>query len=103
MASMTTLERVKLALRISHDMLDSEINDNISAARLELKRVGVSDSFADSETDMLIVNAVKTYCLMRMAKSIADAEGYARSWEYQLDNLRKTNSYNTEPPIEPGE
>lgn len=90
------LKKVKLALRINHNLLDSEIQDTIDTARAELVRSGVLESRAEDVTDTLISNAIRTYCLYTYANDSKMAEGYFKSWQYQLDNLRKTYNYNTE-------
>lgn len=54
------LEAVKLALRISTDVFDNEINDLIEAAKSDLGIVGVENA----ETDPLVKRAVITYCRM---------------------------------------
>lgn len=56
------LDKVKLALRINHDLLDDDINDTISTARAELIRSGVSADVANSNLD-IVQMAIKTYCL----------------------------------------
>lgn len=53
------LEKVKLALRITTDAFDSELNDLISAAYDDLGIAGVVNT--ESETP-LIIRAVITYC-----------------------------------------
>ena len=53
------LDKVKLALRISTDAFDSELNDLISAAYDDLGIAGVVN--VESETP-LIIRAVTTYC-----------------------------------------
>lgn len=89
------LEKVKLALRISHDALDSDIENTIDAARAELVRSGVSKEKANSN-DVLVENAIKTYCLFVYTNDDKRAQGFFESWQYQLDNLRKSSEYNTE-------
>lgn len=86
------LDKVKIALRISHNLLDDDILATIGTARAELKRLGISDILADSEDDNLIVMAIKTYCLYIYADA-SRVEGYFTSWQYQIDNLRKTSKY----------
>lgn len=54
------LEAVKLALRVSTDVFDNEINDLIEAAKSDLGIVGVENA----ETDPLVKRAVITYCRM---------------------------------------
>lgn len=53
------LEKVRLALRITTDAFDSEIEDLIAAALADLGIAGVEDA---DETDPLIIRAVITYC-----------------------------------------
>ena len=92
------LEKIKLALRISHNKLDGEINDNIAFAKQEMERLGIdtSKTVADGETavmDPLIYNAIKTYCQYAFTTDLKAQEGYFTSWSYQLDCLRKTEAY----------
>ena len=89
------LDKVKLSLRISHNLLDSDIESTIDTARAELIRSGVSAEKADSY-DVLVENAIKTYCLFVYSNDDKRAQGFFESWQYQLDNLRKSSGYNTE-------
>ena len=85
----TINEKVKLALRISHDLLDGEISDVITSAREELKRAGVDSDKADSN-DEIIETAIKTYSLAYYSSDVKDAERYQESFKYQCDCLRKS-------------
>lgn len=85
------LAKIKLALRISHTALDSDILDTIKAARAEMIRAGVPEDIANSETNDLIVQAIKTYALYVYANDTKLADGYFNSWQYQLDNIRKSS------------
>lgn len=87
------LDAVKLALRISHSKLDSEIQDCIIVAQRELMRLGVSEAMATSEVEPLIVEAVKTYCKYAYAADDKQRDGYFNSWQYQADCLSKTAAY----------
>ena len=87
------LDKVKQALRISHNFLNNDIRDTIEAARAEMIRSGVSVKAASNDGDQLIARAIKTFCLGEYEKDPKLAEGYQKSWEYQLDNLRKSSSY----------
>lgn len=84
----TIFDKVKLALRISHTLLDGEINDVIASARSELIRAGVNETYANSD-DELVETAIKTYALSYYATD-KEAERYGESFKYQCDNLRKT-------------
>lgn len=55
----STLAKIKLALRITTDAFDSELNDLIEAARIDLGIAGVSNTSLD---DPLVLRAVTTYC-----------------------------------------
>lgn len=83
------LEKVKLALRITHTLLDSDIEETIALARAEMTRAGVNSSLAESDNS-LVEGAIKTYCLFKYANDTKMTEGYFKSWEYQLDNIRKS-------------
>ena len=57
------LEKIKLSLRISHNMLDTDITNNIAACMLDLKRVGISEKYASNASeDALISKAAELYC-----------------------------------------
>lgn len=85
------LAKVKLALRITHTYLDSDITDTIKVARQEMVRSGISEEIANSELE-IIENAIKTFCLYVYANDSKMTEGYFHSWEYQLDNIRKSTN-----------
>lgn len=85
----TINEKVKLALRISHTLLDAEISDVITSARSELTRAGVNPNMAESE-DEIVETAIKTYALGYYASDVKDAERYQESFKYQCDCLRKS-------------
>lgn len=87
------LEKVKLSLRISHNYLDEDIMDTINTARAEMIRSGISEEKANDDTDSLIVGAIKTFCNYMYSSDNTRIEGFRISWEYQLDNLRKTDGY----------
>lgn len=69
------LESVKTDLRISHSKLDGDILENINAARLDMKRLGVD---ADLDND-LVKKAIKLYV----------------RWQYNFENQadRYMNAY----------
>lgn len=85
---MTILERCKKALRISHDSLDDVIEQDISAARLEMRRVGIPESVANSDHD-LIHMAILPYVLM-LEGNPEKYEQNLISFNNQVDMLRKS-------------
>lgn len=85
----TIFDKVKLALRISHNLLDGEITEVIASARLELIRAGVSEEVANGSAEN-VETAIKTYALAYFTADNKDAERYDKSFLYQCDCLRKS-------------
>lgn len=56
---MTTLEKIKLAIRRSHGKLDEDLQADIDACLADLRVVGIVHA---GEDDPLIFNAIKLYC-----------------------------------------
>lgn len=86
---MTISDKVKLALRISHNLLDDEIDDVVTSAKQELARAGVDDSLVLEPTE-LVVSAIVTYAKAYYATG-TEADRYTESFKYQCDNLRKSS------------
>lgn len=59
--TLTMLEKVKLALRISSTSFDSQINDLIDAAILDLTKFADIKTFTTTTADALQLNAVIAY------------------------------------------
>ena len=65
------LDRVKLSIRMFHNVLDLEVKSNIDACMLDLQRVGVNADIAKSTSeDPLIYKAAELYC----------------KWQYDFNN-----------------
>lgn len=86
------LDKVKLALGLTTSVFDTDIEENIAAARAELIRSGVSASKANSDTDALITKAIKTFCQKEYYEG-NEARRYETSFKYQLECLRKSAEY----------
>ena len=57
------LEKIKISMRISHNVLNSDIQSNIDACMLDLRRVGVDEAVAiKTSEDALINKAAELYC-----------------------------------------
>lgn len=67
------LDKVKLALRITTDVFDSEIEDLIAAALADLGLAGVeweaADTESNKESDPLLTRAVVTFCKANFGES----------------------------------
>lgn len=90
---MTISEKVKLALRISHNLLDEEIADVIASAGQELVRAGVDSDLIQDPTE-LVESAIVTYVKAYYVTG-SEADRYMESFKYQCDNLRKS-TFSTE-------
>lgn len=81
----TVIERIKLAVRISHDKLDEAIHDDITACIADLAMHGVIGA---AESDSLIFNAVKLYCKAAYTDDTAKGAEYLKRYEALRDNLK---------------
>ena len=88
------LEKVKLALAITVDDFDSEIEDLILAALYDLSSNGVLA--LEKQTDPLIVQAVKTYCRAHF-HSPADYDRLLAAYEEMKGHLMHTTGYTLFP------
>ena len=86
-------EDVKTALRISHTKLDDDISKKIESAKAEMVRLGVSLSKANDESDPLISEAIITYVRRDYEEDPVKNEMFTKSWESQVDGLRKSTGY----------
>jgi hypothetical protein len=59
------LDKVKLALRITTNAFDDELNDLISAAQLDL---GIAGVVIPDEIDAIVSRAVITYCKLHFGE-----------------------------------
>lgn len=75
---MTILEKIKLALRISHSKLDEDVQADIDACMTDLRVCGVI--YAD-ESDPLIINAIKLWCRSLYTDDPAKGAEYLRRYE----------------------
>ena len=81
----TVLDKIKLAVRISHDKLDEAIQADIAACLADLKMHGV---IGDPETEPLIYNAVALYCKAAYTDDTTKGKEYLRRYEVLRDNLK---------------
>lgn len=83
------LEKVKLALRITTAVFDSEIEDLIAAALADL---GIAGVIALDETDPLIIRAVTTYCRANFGTP-DEYERLKTSYDEQKAQLQTATGY----------
>ena len=89
------LEKVKLALRISSEVFDSELNDLIDAAKLDLGIAGVIvPTTTDSDLDKIVSQAIITYCKMNFGAAV-EYDRLKRSYDEQKAQLSMATGYTT--------
>ena len=87
------LEEVKISLRVSHSVLDGEINDLIEAARHDLMLSGVSVLKAKDDTDPLIKRAIITYAKANFISDETAAERFLKSYNMLKNHLTLAGDY----------
>ena len=91
------LDKVKLALLITSDDFDDELNDLIGAAFIDLNLGDVSEDVTILETtDSAIIRAVCTYCGYQfelMHGSLNRADSFKRSYDEQKAQLGMATGY----------
>lgn len=88
---MTMLQKVKMALRISTDAFDDELNDLIKAAVLDLDIAGVDN---DHGVDEIITRAIITYCKCNFGQP-DDYDRLKASYDEQKAQLSMATGYTT--------
>lgn len=88
------IDDVKMALRISHDKLNDEIGQHISACLNDMKRLGISvpDDTENVKNIPLLFAAVKIYC-MAQYDFMNKGEQYKRGYESLRDVLSMSGGY----------
>lgn len=84
------LNKVKLALRITTDDFDTEINDLILAACADLGIVGVEA--LSTTTDALLTRAIVTYCRINFGQP-EDYDRLKKSYDEQKAQLISATGY----------
>ena len=87
------LARVKLALRITTNAFDDELNGLISAALMDLGLVGIAPMLlANGTTDELIITAVITYVKLHFGEP-SDPDRLKKSYDEQKAQLITASGY----------
>lgn len=88
------LDKIKQALRISHNRLDEDIRADIDACLADLRVCGVI--YADISTDPLIFNAVKLYCRSIYTDDTAKGAEWLRRYDALKASLQMAEGYGRE-------
>ena len=83
------LEKVKMALRVSTDALDDELNDLIAAAQLDL---GIAGVVLPGTLDAICTRAIITYCKMHFGLP-EDADRLKKSYDEHKAQLVTATGY----------
>lgn len=83
------LEKVKMALRITTNAYNDELNDLIASAQLDL---GVAGVIVPDEADALVTRAIITYCKVHFGLP-EDADRLKRSYDEQKAQLMTCTGY----------
>lgn len=87
------LEKIKLALRITHTALDEDIQADIDACLTDLKVCGVVYASSD---DPLIYNAVKLWCRSIYTDDTTKGSEYLRRYDALKSSLMMAEGYGRE-------
>lgn len=85
---------IKTALRISHDKLDEDIRQHISACLDDMRRLGIAvpDNDTDVESNSLLLSAVKLYCMAQYG-FLSKGDQYKKGYESLRDVLSMSSGY----------
>lgn len=87
------LEKIKLALRITHAALDEDLQADIDACLADLRVCGVVHA---AENDPLIFNAVKLWCRSVYTDDTAKGAEYLRRYDALKSCLMMAEGYGRE-------
>lgn len=86
------LELVKMALRITTDAFDDELNQLISSAVIDLGFGGMVDTITVQNADSVVKQAIITYCKMNFGLP-EDYDRLKRSYDEQKAQLGTATNY----------
>lgn len=87
------LNKIKLSMRIFHNVLDSDIKSDIDACMLDLQRVGINKNIAViTSSDALIRKAAELYCKWQNDFN-AKGEQYQKAYEKLRDAISLCDTY----------
>lgn len=86
----TTLDRIKLDLRITHKKLDESIQSDIDGCMADLKMHGIVHR---DETDPLVFNAVRLWCRANYTDDTTKAAEYLKRYNALRDCLKVAEGY----------
>lgn len=89
MSDVSTLEKVKTALRITTNQFDDELNTLIEAAQLDL---GIAGVIVPAELDAVVTLAIETYCKCHFGE-LDQYDRLKKSYDEQKAQLSTATGY----------
>ena len=96
---MTILEAVKMALRITTNAYDGELNTYIKAAQADMAVAGITYEYSDSNPDELYQAAIITYTRARFG-SPSDYDRLKACYDEQKAQLSQATGYTDYSEVE---
>ena len=90
--TLTMLQMVKLALRITGETFDPELLALIAAAKFDLQLAGVTEPEDGWETDPLTVRAITTYCKAHFGEA-TEYERFKSAYDEQKAQMAVATGY----------
>lgn len=93
---MALLDEMRVRLRVTHDMTDSEVEGEIYAAMADMRRCGVKEELLDEEDPSpLVKHAIVLYCKAYYGYDNSEREQFVKAYERTLCDLlnSKSNEY----------
>ena len=87
------LKRVKTALRVSHNVLDDDIQADIDACLADLKMCGVVFDEHMDAPDALVFNAIKLYCRATYTDDPAKGAEYLQRYNALKGSMMLAGEY----------
>lgn len=90
--ALSTLDKVKLSMRVDDATLDTDIQDSIDACKADLALNGIL-SAKIVDTDPLILRAIKVYCKAEYSDDDKEASRFRESYEMLKNHLALSQEY----------
>ena len=88
------LTKIRRAVRINTDTdFDAELTDIIEECRLDLQALGITAARATSETDSLILGAVRSFARWKFGLDDKSSAANREDYMLQRDELRRRSDY----------
>ena len=89
------IRKVKMKIRISHNVLDEDVEDTIAACLkdLQIGRIQVPTPDDPQAIDPLILNAIKLYCRAEFTEDTGKAADYMARYDALKSNLQMAEGY----------